>query len=227
MNKLFKISLYLSIFSISSCSSSVYSVNNKSYHENDNVFVVSFEYGNGESSSYLNVKKDKTISEPKTPEREGYNFLGWYNGTTKWNFESNTISSNLTLVANWIDNSSNVEDYIYLNTDDSKIQIEIDDNSISKSIKENIDEETEIEDISYSSYSKEFKLPFNLTFSTKKQKVLPLDVILSNSNTLEISLGESEKDAYKIGNIVKTSLIDLKTIFASTKETIKYILSTK
>lgn len=41
------------------------------------------------------------LSEPKVPERSGYEFDGWYDGNNKWNFSSDEITKNLTLTAKW------------------------------------------------------------------------------------------------------------------------------
>lgn len=42
------------------------------------------------------------ISEPTvTLERDGYTFLGWYNGTKKWDFNKDVVTEDITLVAKW------------------------------------------------------------------------------------------------------------------------------
>lgn len=46
------------------------------------------------------IEKGKTVTEPEEPIREGYNFLGWYLGNNKFNFE-NVVSSNVNLTAKW------------------------------------------------------------------------------------------------------------------------------
>lgn len=34
-------------------------------------------------------------------ERAGYAFIGWYNGTKKWDFDKDTVTENITLTAKW------------------------------------------------------------------------------------------------------------------------------
>lgn len=49
------------------------------------------------------VSKDGTVSAPNTPEKEGYEFLGWYDQedmTKKYDFSSE-VQKNITLVAKW------------------------------------------------------------------------------------------------------------------------------
>ena len=36
------------------------------------------------------------------PEREGYEFLGWYNGDEEWNFSGDEVTSDVTLTAKWM-----------------------------------------------------------------------------------------------------------------------------
>ena len=33
--------------------------------------------------------------------RPQYSFLGWYNGDVKWNFTTDTVTQNITLIAKW------------------------------------------------------------------------------------------------------------------------------
>ena len=53
------------------------------------------------------LEKDSKIAEPTGLEKEGYVLEGWYTNSActsdfKWNFETNTISDDLTLYANWV-----------------------------------------------------------------------------------------------------------------------------
>lgn len=50
------------------------------------------------------VSKDGKVSAPKTPEKEGYEFLGWYDQedmTKKYDFGKSQVQKNITLVAKW------------------------------------------------------------------------------------------------------------------------------
>lgn len=69
-------------------------------------YVVAFDSDGGSEVPSQTVKKGKCAVAPADPVKEGYIFVGWYDGDTKWNF-SNSISGNLTLVAHWeLDTSS-------------------------------------------------------------------------------------------------------------------------
>ena len=49
------------------------------------------------------------VSEPETPEREGYSFAGWYNGDKKWSFADDTVpAQDITLVGRWLANEYNL-----------------------------------------------------------------------------------------------------------------------
>lgn len=68
-------------------------------------FTVSFDTdGAGDIKSVV-VKKGKKVSTPSTPEKEGYVFLGWYNGEEKYDFDSK-VTANLALVAKWREKST-------------------------------------------------------------------------------------------------------------------------
>ncbi len=67
-------------------------------------FHVSFMPENGTDIADITANWGSLIEKPQDPEREGYTFSGWYNGQTKWNFESNIVGDNLTLRAAWTPN---------------------------------------------------------------------------------------------------------------------------
>ncbi|WP_081671759.1 endo-beta-N-acetylglucosaminidase [Paenibacillus antibioticophila] len=91
----------------------------------ENIYVVMEDYaGNKSAPVYLRGKERYTvtfdsnggehavptvesafgakISEPSTMmTREGYEFLGWYNGDTKWSFAADSVKQDLTLTAKW------------------------------------------------------------------------------------------------------------------------------
>ena len=47
------------------------------------------------------VDAGQKVSAVAEPKKEGYTFLGWYNGETKWNFASDTVTGDITLKAKW------------------------------------------------------------------------------------------------------------------------------
>lgn len=71
----------------------------------DGSYIVAFDV-NGGSPKYSEQKvaANGKATNPGTPSRDGYTFLGWYNGESAWDFEKNTVTSNLTLTA-WYRNN--------------------------------------------------------------------------------------------------------------------------
>ena len=67
------------------------------------VFTVSFDTDGGSIVSDQNVNSGNTATEPATPVKAGYTFVGWYaevNGTEKFDFNT-AIQSDITLYARW------------------------------------------------------------------------------------------------------------------------------
>lgn len=75
-------------------------------------YLVTFDArGGAPQPSMAVVSKDGAVPAPKdkegkdiTPEREGYEFLGWYDQedtTTKYDFKKSKVQKNITLVAKW------------------------------------------------------------------------------------------------------------------------------
>lgn len=63
--------------------------------------TVGFETGNGTEVSGLNVQKGTTINlDNYSSEQEGYNFLGWYIGDTKYS-GNYIVNSNVVFTAKW------------------------------------------------------------------------------------------------------------------------------
>ncbi len=66
-----------------------------------NTYTVTFNTNGGnEEYEKLSVTFDASYSLP-TPTRNGYDFVGWYNGDTKFESGSWTITENVTLKAQW------------------------------------------------------------------------------------------------------------------------------
>ena len=66
-----------------------------------NSYTVTFNPDNGQESTTSNVTYGGTIVAPDVT-KENHILLGWYNGDTQWDFDTNTVSDNLTLKAKWI-----------------------------------------------------------------------------------------------------------------------------
>lgn len=63
-------------------------------------FTVTFNSDGGTEVASQTVKNGMMATDPGDPTKDGYTFLGWYNGDTKWSF-SNAVSGNITLTARW------------------------------------------------------------------------------------------------------------------------------
>lgn len=63
-------------------------------------YTVTFDSNGGSSVPKQNIEQNKTASKPSNPTRDGYVFLGWYNGETEFDFKTK-ITKNIKLIAKW------------------------------------------------------------------------------------------------------------------------------
>lgn len=84
----------------------------------DKTFIVSFDSANSTNISKVEVKEGEIVTKITDPMKEGYRFLGWYQGEEKFDF-SNSIKKDVTLVAKWekIDVTENKKFTITFNSD--------------------------------------------------------------------------------------------------------------
>jgi uncharacterized repeat protein (TIGR02543 family) len=70
-----------------------------------NQYTVTFNSNGGTAVSSQIIEEGGAITEPdQAPIKTGYTFTGWYSDnefTTLWDFENDTVSSNMTLHAGW------------------------------------------------------------------------------------------------------------------------------
>lgn len=68
-------------------------------------YTVEFEMnGHGTQVESQSVDEGGLVTEPAKPTASGYTFGGWYSDsglTTKWNFDSDTVTGDMTLYAKW------------------------------------------------------------------------------------------------------------------------------
>lgn len=73
-----------------------------------NKYSVTFDSNGGSVvSPYQNVSYGSTITEPSVPQREGYNFVGWFKDSSlekRFSFEADAIKGETTLYALWTKN---------------------------------------------------------------------------------------------------------------------------
>lgn len=66
--------------------------------------LVNFDSMGGSMVPSQKVSYGNRIRRPSDPTRDGYSFAGWFtdkNGRDHWDFESDTVSGNMTLYAKW------------------------------------------------------------------------------------------------------------------------------
>ena len=62
--------------------------------------TVTFDYGYENKADTLSVEHGSMVTKPADITREGYKFLGWYNGEEEYNFDT-PVTGDLTLTAKW------------------------------------------------------------------------------------------------------------------------------
>ena len=62
-------------------------------------YTVTFQ-SEGGSEVASQIRANATAARPADPTKEGYTFIGWYNGESEWNFET-PVTADLTLTAKW------------------------------------------------------------------------------------------------------------------------------
>ena len=69
--------------------------------------VVTFDSVGGKQKTYaIALNQAEKLLEPEEPNKEGFTFSGWYvdeEYITKWNFETDVVTENITLYAKWIE----------------------------------------------------------------------------------------------------------------------------
>jgi uncharacterized repeat protein (TIGR02543 family) len=73
-----------------------------------NVYTVSFDTGFSTKVQDQKVKEGYKVEKPSI-SRTGYEFDGWFYNDEAWSFNSNTVTSDMTLVAHWTANSYTVK----------------------------------------------------------------------------------------------------------------------
>lgn len=69
---------------------------------------VAFDAQGGSYVAPRYVAKNKMVSEPAAPTRDGYTFLGWYTAEgEKWDFAKDVVTADMTFYAKWIKNAVN------------------------------------------------------------------------------------------------------------------------
>ena len=63
-------------------------------------YTVTFDSDGGSTVAKQTIEEGETATKPTNPEKNGYEFAGWYNGNTEFDFAT-PITGNITLKAKW------------------------------------------------------------------------------------------------------------------------------
>lgn len=63
-------------------------------------YTVKFDTAGGNTVASKKVEQNKKVLRPSDPKKEGYEFIGWYLGTSEFNFDTK-ITKDITLTAKW------------------------------------------------------------------------------------------------------------------------------
>ncbi|WP_459189331.1 InlB B-repeat-containing protein [Parabacteroides sp. APC149_11_2_Y6] len=69
-------------------------------------YIVTFNTQGGSNIDALKVVEGQKVTKPQDPTKENYIFSGWYKEaacTTVWDFEKETVMSNVTIYAKWVE----------------------------------------------------------------------------------------------------------------------------
>ena len=69
-------------------------------------YIVTFNTQGGSNIDALKVVEGQKVTKPQDPTKENYIFSGWYKEaacTTVWDFDKETVMSNVTLYAKWVE----------------------------------------------------------------------------------------------------------------------------
>jgi uncharacterized repeat protein (TIGR02543 family) len=88
---------------------------------NGDEYTVTFDANGGEltGAETVKVKDGEKVSKPSDPTRDAHDFLGWFKesgGINEWNFDTETVTANITLYAKWEFDSDNYFNVIFYST---------------------------------------------------------------------------------------------------------------
>ena len=108
MGGVFSIVLFLIALLFASCSGGTDYVGTGGGTSGGTSYTVTFETNGGSAVDPQTVESGKTATEPATPEKDGFNFSGWYTDsalTDEFSFTTK-ITADTTLYAKWIPDST-------------------------------------------------------------------------------------------------------------------------
>ena len=109
------------------------------------VKLVTVTFDNNGNKAIVTIDEGNKVTKPADPSRSGYVFSGWYDGTSKWDFNT-VVNDDITLTAKWVKDSNvivisykdgKVDFNIPIATVATKIIIELP-NNVSVTLEDNI-----------------------------------------------------------------------------------------
>ncbi len=85
--------------------------------------TVAFDSQGGNEVASKSVKHGETVTKPTDPTKAGYTFGGWFKEAdckTEWNFDTDTVTADITLYAKWTSNGTTPPPTKYTVTFDSQ-----------------------------------------------------------------------------------------------------------
>ena len=82
-------------------------------------YTITFDSAGGEKLESIKVSKEGKIELPENPTKEGYIFNGWYLDGQLFN-DSMKLEKNITLVAEWIEETANIFKVLFIYNNDTK-----------------------------------------------------------------------------------------------------------
>ena len=81
-------------------------------------FKVNFDTDGGSPVESQLVDEGGLVNEPAEPTKEGYVFLGWFYGDSKWSFDTDRVNESIVLVARW---DEKIPEHVHTNVIDPAV----------------------------------------------------------------------------------------------------------
>ena len=73
-------------------------------------YTVTFDADGGSSVSEQSVLDGKKVTKPTDPTKPGYIFDGWFIGDEEWSFDSDVVTTDITVKAAWVECTEHVDE---------------------------------------------------------------------------------------------------------------------
>ena len=193
-------------------------------------FEVSFDSCGGTSINPINIMYGNYITTITNPEKAGYKFSGWYKDSLYkniWEFDKDTVTSNITLYAMWSPIAETIIDRIENVNEDNVFDIKKEYDSLDMEEKSKISDEDLLPLLSELENNPNIKVDTSGLELSHKDELLLLNSISSNDSELikdgaecivkvkvtgselsedELSAAEAIIGEYSIGSVMDVSI---------------------